>query len=140
MGDLAWDDDLAAIAQSYASQCKFEHYYDHDLGENIFLGWADAWKGGAFEANEASQAWYSEIANVDDKWKCITISGKKTCGHYSQMVWRSTTKIGCAMTKGCDIWGYSWTLVFCEYKEAGNVMKEWDSVNEEWIPEAPYRK
>ena len=38
-------------------------------------------------------------------------------GHYSQMVWKSTTKIGCAQSRagGNDI-------LVCRYDPAGNIM------------------
>jgi hypothetical protein len=35
-------------------------------------------------------------------------------GHFTQMVWRRSTKLGCAESKGCD-----WKTYVCMYNPAG---------------------
>lgn len=40
-------------------------------------------------------------------------------GHYTQIVWRTTTEIGCAVGKRKDIPGY---VVVCRYNPAGNIV------------------
>jgi len=40
-------------------------------------------------------------------------------GHYTQMVWRTTREIGCAVAKRTDISGY---IVVCRYSPAGNII------------------
>merc|ERR1719320_1237351 len=89
-----------------------------NLTENIFMGWGSVYSRGtgASIAEAANQSWYSEINNVDAAWKCVT--GEPTCGHYSQQVWATTTKIGCSITKNCDKDGG--VIVYCEYDPAGN--------------------
>jgi hypothetical protein len=42
-------------------------------------------------------------------------------GHYTQMVWRATREIGCAVAKRKDIPGY---VVVCRYSPAGNTIGE----------------
>ena len=40
-------------------------------------------------------------------------------GHFTQMVWKTTTEIGCAVGKRKDIPGY---IVVCRYNPPGNVI------------------
>jgi pathogenesis-related protein 1 len=40
-------------------------------------------------------------------------------GHYTQMVWKTTAEIGCAVAKRKDIPGY---IVVCRYNPAGNMV------------------
>ena len=41
------------------------------------------------------------------------------CGHYTQVVWRNTTKIGCAIYT-CPGFQYGSTVV-CDYGPGGNI-------------------
>ncbi|MEP2023182.1 CAP domain-containing protein, partial [Reichenbachiella sp.] len=58
-------------------------------------------------------SWGAEKQNYDyKKNKCET---GKICGHYTQIVWKNTTEIGCAKTlcDGSVIW-------ICNYNPPGN--------------------
>lgn len=49
---------------------------------------------------------------------------RKQCGHYTQIVWRNTTHVGCA-TKVCDknspFQGFTrWQFWVCNYSPPGN--------------------
>merc|ERR1712154_271813 len=40
------------------------------------------------------------------------------------LVWSDdSTEIGCSVTTGCELWGNSWTMVFCEYNPRGNMYR-----------------
>jgi len=124
--NLVWSDTLATTAAQNSDKCEFAHS-DSGYGENIYLGWGS--QTGSSAANGASTMWAEEMERVDEdgSWACIgTGNSDTTCGHYSQMVWRDTTEIGCAVTTGCELWGHTWTMVFCEYNPAGNMMKTWN--------------
>uniref|UniRef100_A0A4W5Q8Q5 Peptidase inhibitor 15 n=1 Tax=Hucho hucho TaxID=62062 RepID=A0A4W5Q8Q5_9TELE len=55
------------------------------------------------------------------------------CTHYTQMVWATTNKVGCAVhtCHNMNVWGNVWkraTFLVCNYSSKGN-----------WIGEAPYK-
>ena len=73
---------------------------------------------------DAVQAWGDEKAHyhygvIGDSGTCD--SGEQ-CGHYTQIVWKETRKVGCAMaqyTAGDFQGGY---VVVCKYTPPGNVI------------------
>jgi uncharacterized protein YkwD len=108
---LQWSARLAAIAQQWADRCVFEHSQS-GLGENLAIG-----TSGAFPAETQIQSWYDEIARYDFANARFT-SGT---GHFTQVVWRSTTEVGCgvASCNGED-------LLVCNYAPPGNFQGEYD--------------
>ncbi|XP_059169407.1 uncharacterized protein LOC131951133 [Physella acuta] len=113
---LTWDTKLADYAKDWTSRCVFKHSYG-DYGENLFATGSTT-KNATELAYSSASAWKSEVAYVDPDWKCV--GGKPTCGHYSQMVWRDTTALGCAITQCENIAN----LVFCTYNPPGNYKGE----------------
>ncbi len=117
--EVSWDNDLADIAESWAAGCVFEHSMG-DTGENLALfSWTVA-------PTEVVDAWYSEISDYDyDSNSCAR---GKACGHYTQVVWRDTTRIGCAVQACDNVQGFGeGELWVCEYDPPGN-----------WVGEKPY--
>ena len=116
--DVGWDDDLAAFAQEWADACVFEHSTG-DLGENLA---AFSWE---VEPADVVEGWFSEIEFYD--YDANSCEAGQQCGHYTQVVWRDSTRIGCAVT-ACDLDGFGqgdfWV---CEYDPPGN-----------WVGERPY--
>ncbi|KAJ0514159.1 putative CAP domain-containing protein [Helianthus annuus] len=108
---LTWDDELAKNAQSYADQrkdCKMIH--SDKCGENMAAG-------PSLNGSYAVQMWLDERRYYDyDANKCKG----QMCGHYTQMVWKDTQKVGCGRTK-CD--DGSW-IVVCRYDPPGNIAGE----------------
>jgi len=112
---LQWSPDLAAAAQKWANhlaadrQCNLEHNATNSNGENLFGG-----SGSAYNALFASQAWYSEIK--DFKYGILTNANWQATGHYTQMVWANTTKVGIgrATCSGGAI------VIVAEYNPPGN--------------------
>lgn len=102
---LSWNQTLADFAQSYleSSNCKFAHS-GGPYGENIAMGYAST--------TDAIQDWYNEYKNYD-----FNNGGfSEGTGHFTQMVWKGTTQLGCAQKK-CDQGDY----LVCEYYPWGNV-------------------
>ncbi|WNG40952.1 serine protease [Archangium violaceum] len=117
---LTWSADAAKVAQAYAAQCKFEHNKNRGkYGENL----AAAAPPGSKTNAEMVQDWVSEGA--DYSYATNKCAPGKVCGHYTQVVWRNTTQVGCATvtcTKNSPFGAQfpKWQLWVCNYAPPGN--------------------
>jgi pathogenesis-related protein 1 len=118
---MHWAADVAATAQAYANQCVFQHSGAPGLGENIFAG--APW--GADET-EAAELWAGEFAFYD--YAANSCASGEQCGHYTQMVWRSSVELGCGIANcsaNSPFQGFpQWTFVVCNYRPPGNYIGE----------------
>lgn len=110
-GPLTWSPQLATIAQTWANSlrdkgCMFGHS-GSSYGENLAAGTT-----GSLTPEAVAAMWYDEIA----KYKFPAGGFSMTTGHFTQVVWKQTTAIGCGVVtcNGMDIW-------VCNYDPAGNV-------------------
>lgn len=117
--DLTWDEQATRTAKAYAARCKFEHNAGRgNLGENL-----TAASSSAMGAQRVVQGWVDEAANYDHA--ANTCASGKVCGHYTQVVWRNTKALGCAVQE-CTTnspfgsHGPNWTLWVCNYAPPGN--------------------
>ncbi|CDR45963.1 RHTO0S11e06722g2_1 [Rhodotorula toruloides] len=115
---LTWSQTQADAAASWASHCVFQHSQGAvgPYGENLA---ANAGEGtGVAAALAGIQLWEDEAPNYDP--------ANPTYSHFTQMVWKSATKLGCALqvcAPGSIFdaqYGNSEFLV-CEY-DTGNVI------------------
>ncbi|KAF5956625.1 hypothetical protein HYC85_003850 [Camellia sinensis] len=117
MQPLAWDVKLARYAKWYANQRRFDCHLKHSngpYGENIFWGSGYDWTPA-----QASAAWVSER-----KWYNYgsnSCAGGQECGHYTQIVWSSTRRVGCARVT-CS--GGRGVFMTCNYDPPGNFIGE----------------
>lgn len=113
---LKWSNQLAAVAQKWANQlkargCEIKHSTTK-YGENIY--WS---KGKKRSPQEAVDAWASEKKDFNFE----TLECNKEwyhCGHYTQLIWERTKRVGCAVAyceDGSEVW-------VCNYEPAGNVV------------------
>lgn len=121
---LAWDDRLAEDAQDWANHIAGTGRLEHSPrprgrdpageGENLFGGTA-----GVYAYSEMVALWVDERSYFrNGAMPDISTSGKWTdAGHYSQIVWRSTTRVGCGLATG----GGNDYLV-CRYSPPGNMI------------------
>ena len=115
---MRWDTPAAAVARLWAENCRFEHNAGRGAhGENLY-----AMTGGAPTPEGVVQSWASEVEDYD--YASNTCASGKQCGHYTQVVWRSTDRVGCAVqacTRNSPFQGASeWVLVVCNYAPPGN--------------------
>ncbi|KAK5107662.1 hypothetical protein LTR62_000943 [Meristemomyces frigidus] len=129
---LQWDDGLAATAASIASNC----YYAHNVtaggggyGQNIAAG---------VEANNISAIITDLFYNGEVGWYAglytqaqPSMANFEHWGHFSQIVWKATTHVGCA-TQDCSAQGLgnvgtdvSPYFTVCNYKDPGNYANEY---------------
>jgi hypothetical protein len=122
---LEWDAGLAADAanwaQALAETNSFEHSRadptDPDVqGENLWAGTRGAWA-----PEEMVGLWISEKHDYRAGiFPAVSRSGKlERVGHYTQVIWRDTRKVGCAIARGARD-----DILVCRYSTGGNVIGE----------------
>lgn len=118
VGPVAWDATLASFAQRYVAtlvrSCALKHSAGSGFGENL-AGWTQR-----APPTKAVDLWAGEKAVYRGAGGPLRDADMEA-GHYTQVVWRGTTHIGCGRTT-CSKDGVDWTLVSCNYSPAGNVM------------------
>ncbi|XP_048402931.1 cysteine-rich secretory protein LCCL domain-containing 2 [Stegostoma tigrinum] len=134
---MEWDYELERSAESWAQQCIWDHGPSHllkSIGQNLAVHW------GRYRSPASHvQAWYDEVkdytypyAHECNPWCPERCSGAM-CTHYTQLVWATTNRVGCAVNicGRMNVWGEIWenaVYLVCNYSPKGN-----------WIGEAPYR-
>ncbi|XP_071688950.1 pathogenesis-related protein PR-1 type-like [Rutidosis leptorrhynchoides] len=116
VGPMTWCPSIAKFAEYYANQrkndCAVEHSGTDKYGENIAMGY------GGFSAEHAVKLWVNQKLNYD--YKANSCAMFKACGYYTQVVWKNSTKLGCARVKCLN----GARFITCNYDPKGNVPKE----------------
>ncbi len=87
---LEWSAAAAAVAQAWADGCSYGHNAGRGArGENIAASTPGYWPARA----DVVGAWASEWS--DYSYASNTCAAGQVCGHYTQLVWRSTLRVGC---------------------------------------------
>jgi pathogenesis-related protein 1 len=129
---LGWDPIAAQVALAYVSKCVNQHnlnagaQYDAlggkgGLGENIAAG------APSQTVASAVSSWISEKVNYDHATNTCAAG---MCGHYTQIVWSTTTAVGCAQascttnspfgTLGNGMWDFE----VCDFSPPGNYVSK----------------
>jgi len=122
---MTWDTTLENWAQNWASKCAINHNPDSKrkgYGENLY--WAcnpsPADRNSVLNTiGETSvKKWYSEVSYFDRSY-INPFQYQNAYGHFSQVVWADTDKIGCGIAhfkiSRCPGYPYTTALV-CNYK------------------------
>lgn len=126
---VGWSATLGSAAQDWADRlaaegCAMRHAPRArlgDTGENLYWAGPVRWSDGRTEVQPVTpeqvvDSWGGEIRDYDAATnRCAP---GKVCGHYTQVVWRDSREIGCAMAQ-CEDKGQVWV---CRYRPAGNVV------------------
>lgn len=116
---LTWSPELALDAQAWAQTLAKKDKGQHDFsirgkeGENLWWGTA-----GAFSYGDMVKFWGNEKKDfVYGTFPDCQTSKSAVVGHYTQIVWRTTVSVGCALVGN----GQNDYLV-CRYSPPGNAM------------------
>ncbi|XP_076598169.1 uncharacterized protein LOC143327607 [Chaetodon auriga] len=130
---LKWDSSLKVIAEGYAAKCIWNHNPElEDTGENLFAG------TGPLDLREALEKWFLE--HLDYDFHNNSCDEDKMCGHYTQMVWADTHRVGCAFHLCNNMEGLEWervSFLVCNYYPAGNYEDERPYVEGDWCSRCP---
>jgi hypothetical protein len=117
---LTWDSALAESAATYAAQLALTNNFQHSdrhqrpgIGENLWMG-----TRGYYSYEAMIGAWAGERRDfAPGIFPAVSRSGNwENVGHYTQMVWPTTTKVGCALATNA-----STDYLVCRYSPAGNI-------------------
>ena len=124
---LRWSGQLAATAREWAdhlatrNSCRMRHRPNNAYGENLYWHSAMLFSNGDQAVMPVAPAqvvnlWAAEKKHYDAASnRC---DPGRVCGHYTQLVWRSTREVGCARSV-CPDQGQVWV---CNYHPAGNII------------------
>ncbi|RKH37542.1 hypothetical protein D7Y23_39110 [Corallococcus sp. AB050B] len=111
---LTWDPAVAEVAQRWADTCALDHNPNRgNAGENIAWATPGYWD----TKGVVTKAWVAEVADYD--YAKNTCKAGKQCGHYTQVVWRNTRRLGCGVQR-CTENGTTWDFWVCNYAPPGN--------------------
>ena len=127
--ELELDNELIKLAEDYSAALAYnaDKYYDvpslsknknkERVGENIFTCTSSLKINNCYdiESTKPVDEWYNEIKNYNYSQPGFTIDSS----HFSQLVWKETTKVGCGASVKDD--GVTYKVV-CNYYKPGNVL------------------
>jgi pathogenesis-related protein 1 len=112
---LRWSPRIAGSAQRWAdrladSSCRMQHSRGSGYGENLYRATA-----GYYEVKDAALAWVREKRLY--RGGPLNRHNWAPSGHYTQMVWRDTRRLGCGVSECRDK-----MIVVCHYDPKGNYL------------------
>eukprot|EP01128_Nolandella_sp_AFSM9_P004201 TRINITY_DN1848_c0_g1_i1.p1 TRINITY_DN1848_c0_g1~~TRINITY_DN1848_c0_g1_i1.p1 ORF type:complete len:516 (+),score=77.39 TRINITY_DN1848_c0_g1_i1:195-1742(+) len=131
MPALSWDANLATNCQSHATACYWGHSGNSERGNAYAALGGSGCVGENLAAAAGSAVGMDGWTDEKHDWTCGTSSGTcasgAVCGHYTQMIWKSSVRMGCATARCNEGWpspswqSYGpWEYLVCRYNLCGN--------------------
>lgn len=134
-GKVVWDKKLAQAAMKSAQRCTFAHFMNENglqYGQNLALG-----NPADDIAGIITDQWYSEVSAFAGNYGQAqpdygtNMQNFEQWGHFTQVVWKATTKIGCATWRCNSVASsatdstpmpaaYGGDVTYCNYQSPGN--------------------
>lgn len=120
---LSWSNSLAADAKSYAEHLLtlglgprdiLPHATGTGQGENLSWG-----TPGFYSPADGVQRWAAEKSNYHGGplTREDFASGRPMIGHYTQMIWKNTSQVGCGTASSSTL-----AVLVCRYSPPGNYL------------------
>ena len=130
---LRWSPHLEKYAQEWADhlakykRCNMQHRprrsggrFKQKFGENLFWASPIRWKSGREKAQKITGPIVVHDWAAEKKYFNLRINQcfpGQQCGHYTQIIWKATTQVGCGKAM-CEDKSQIWV---CNYNPAGNL-------------------
>lgn len=120
---LEWDPALAEGAHKWARYLAATNSFAHSTGPHVETTGENLWAGtkGFYQPESMVRLWADEKRHfVQGAFPNNSRTGNVSdVGHYTQLIWARTGKVGCALAEGAEE-----DFLVCHYKQAGNVIGE----------------
>lgn len=121
LAPLEWSADLAQEAGRWAATLAATQRFEHERSGRADASGENLWAGthGRFTLEQMVDAWLVERIHYKpgtfpDNSRTGNVAD---VGHYTQIMWRRTRELGCAIVQG-----EKEDLLVCRYRPAGNVL------------------
>ena len=116
--------DLTILCQKTVDNCKKIgrlHHRDFNLDDGTLVGQNLYFTNSTPTGIEVADNWYSEIEYYDYNGDKI----EEKTSHFTQMVWKNTKQIGCAVAVGPSDDSSNNYYIGCDYLPAGNILGQY---------------
>ncbi len=119
---LVWNNTLAAQAKAWAEHLATTGEFAHSTCCGAFTKYGESIAG--FYPDEPMTKWPAGWVAEKNHYDGGPLppdtpaSGPQAIGHYTQMVWRTTTSVGCGTASGG---GHPFSILVCQYSPPGNI-------------------
>ncbi|XP_064470117.1 scoloptoxin SSD976-like [Ornithodoros turicata] len=116
---LEYDGEVARLAQVHSQSCIFQHGCNgcgnmgQFVGQNLYLAPRGTW-------TNALNTWWDEYKRTNSAIVRSYVFSASN-GHFTQMAWARTTKVGCGATDCPRLGG---RYMVCNYSPGGNIIRQ----------------